>query len=107
MILNFFFSNHFFSFYAGQQCREATDCVAYHYSVLHNIPLNDHCSQKNCNLGSKCAWGQKDITSIPDIEEQTTCCNGLPNDSECYIMANDVNPCNSKCILNKETNLLK
>ncbi|RIA93854.1 magnesium transporter NIPA-domain-containing protein [Glomus cerebriforme] len=81
---------------SAQQCRDATDCVAYHYSNLYNISLgSDICSPTNCNIESKCdgAWDQKDITSIPQIGDQSSCCIGLPKDSVCDIVANNVDPC--------------
>ncbi|CAB4392126.1 hypothetical protein RhiirA5_478934 [Rhizophagus irregularis] len=95
---------------AGQNCRDVTDCVAYHYSHLRNISLDsDICSPKNCNFASKCdrAWDQKDIFSIPKIEDQSTCCIGLDDGMECEIVANDVDPCNSNCNYYDDTNSKK
>ncbi|GES79646.1 magnesium transporter NIPA-domain-containing protein [Rhizophagus clarus] len=97
---------------AGQNCRDATDCVAYHYSNLYNISLgSDICSKNYCNIESKCdrAWDQKDISSIPKIEDLSTCCIGLSDNTECEIVANGVDPCalDSDCRDYGETNSKK
>lgn len=67
---------------------------------------SDICSPNNCNFASKCdrAWDQKDIFSIPKIEDQSTCCIGLNDGSECEIVANNVDPCNSNCRYYDDTN---
>ncbi|CAI2170425.1 19968_t:CDS:2 [Funneliformis geosporum] len=97
---------------AGQPCRDETDCIAYHYSIIYNVQFEQKeiCSPKYCNFESSCdgAWDQKDLT-LPQIEKPSNCCNGLPSESKCDIVANDVDPCDysSSCNYDKTSGIAK